>query len=87
MRAAFEQTQARKIEDLLGQTVGYGKVRAQVSADLDFDRITTNSETFDPDSQVIRSTQTTTDKSTSAEARTANSVGSQQFARQPRPDR
>lgn len=63
MRAGFEQAQARKIEDLLAQTLGYGKVRAQVSADLDFDRITTNSEIFDPDSQVVRSTQTASEDS------------------------
>jgi len=67
MRAAFEQAQARKIEDLLSQSLGYGKVRAQVSADLDFDRITTNSEIFDPESQVVRSTQSTTEDSTSSE--------------------
>jgi flagellar M-ring protein FliF len=67
MRASFEATQARKIEDLLSQTVGYGKVRAKVSADLDFDRITTSTEVYDPDSQVVRSTQTTSDTSTSNE--------------------
>jgi len=63
MRLQFEQGQARKIEDLLTQTLGYGKVRAQVSADLDFDRVTTSSEIYDPDSQVIRSTQTTSEES------------------------
>ena len=57
MRAQYEQTQARKIEDLLARTLGFGKVRAQVSADLDFDRITTSSEIFDPESQVVRSQQ------------------------------
>lgn len=67
MRAEFEQAQARKIEDLLAQTLGFGKVRAQVSADLDFDRITTNSEIFDPDSAVVRSTQSTADESSNAE--------------------
>ena len=67
MRAEFEQAQARKIEDLLAQTLGYGKVRAQVSADLDFDRITTSSEIFDPDSAVVRSTQSTADESSNAE--------------------
>lgn len=70
MRLNFEQTQARKIEDLLSQTLGYGKARAQVSADLDFDRITTNSEIFDPESQVVRSTQSTTEQSTNAEGGT-----------------
>lgn len=72
MRLTFEQTQARKIEDLLSQTLGYGKARAQVSADLDFDRITTNSEIYDPDSQVIRSTQSTTEQSSNAESGSGN---------------
>jgi flagellar M-ring protein FliF len=63
MRSEFEQTQARKIEDLLSQTLGYGKVRAKVSADLDFDRVTTSSEIYDPDSQVVRSTQSTSEDS------------------------
>ena len=67
MRLEFEQAQARKIEDLLAQTLGYGKVRAQVSADLDFDRITTSSEIFDPESQVVRSTQNTSEDSTEAQ--------------------
>lgn len=67
MRFTFEQTQARKIEDLLAQTLGFGKVRAQVSADLDFDRVTTSSEIYDPDSAVVRSTQSTSEKSSNAE--------------------
>ncbi len=67
MRVQFETAQARKIEDLLAQTLGFGKVRAQVSADLNFDRITTNSEIYDPDSQVVRSTQTTSDDSSNSE--------------------
>jgi flagellar M-ring protein FliF len=67
MRLAFEQAQARKIEDLLGQTLGYGKARAQVSAELDFDRITTSSEIFDPESQVVRSTQSVNESSKGSE--------------------
>ncbi|MER2519592.1 MAG: flagellar basal-body MS-ring/collar protein FliF [Bdellovibrionales bacterium] len=67
LRASFETAQARKIEDLLAQTLGYGKVRAQVSADLDFDRITTSSEIFDPESQVVRSTQSTSEQSANSE--------------------
>jgi len=57
-KVAYEAKIARTIEDLLGRTIGYGKVRAEISADLDFDRITTQSEIFDPESQVVRSTQT-----------------------------
>lgn len=67
MRQQFEQTQARKIEDLLTQTLGYGKVRAQVSADMDFDHITTSSEIYDPESQVVRSTQSTNEEATNAD--------------------
>lgn len=77
MRATYEQEQARKIEDLLSRTVGYGKVRAQVSADLDFDQITTSSEVYDPDSQVVRSTQTSSETSTNSEggSSTTQAVG------------
>ena len=74
MRLQFEQTQVRKIEDLLTQTLGYGKVRAQVSADLDFDRITTSSEIYDPESQVIRSTQSVNDSATTGEASSGGGV-------------
>lgn len=57
MRRNYEERLTRTIEDLLAQTIGPGRVRAEVSADMDFDRITTSSETFDPNSQVARSTQ------------------------------
>ncbi len=66
-KQAFEGRLARTIEDLLGRTLGYGKVRAEVSADLDFDRITTQSEIFDPESQVVRSTQTVTESNESSD--------------------
>ncbi len=72
MRAEYESTQARKIEELLSQTLGYGKVRAKVSADLDFDRITTSSEIYDPDSQVVRSTQNTSEDTTNSEGGSQN---------------
>lgn len=67
-RQNFEMMQARKIEDLLSQSFGYGKVRAQVSAEMDFDRVTTQSEIYDPESQVVRSQQQTNEenKSTSS---------------------
>lgn len=74
MRAQFERTQTRKIEDLLTQTLGYGKVRAQVSADLDFDRITTSSEIFDPESQVVRSTQSVSEDAVTSESNTSGNV-------------
>jgi flagellar M-ring protein FliF len=65
MRRVYESRLARKIETILGRSLGPGKVRAQVTADMDFDRITTAEEKFDPDSKVVRSTQTDEEKSTS----------------------
>lgn len=58
---------AEAIERLLERAVGPGRVRAEVSADLDFDRITTNSEEFDPAGQVLRSNQIITQEEEAAE--------------------
>lgn len=66
-RTAYETRMSRAIEDMLDRTVGYGKVRAEVHADMDFDRITTNSETYDPSGQVLRSTQNTNESNDNAD--------------------
>ncbi|MHB1109097.1 MAG: flagellar basal-body MS-ring/collar protein FliF [Devosia sp.] len=47
-----------RVEDLLANIVGAGRARVQVSAELDLNRMTRTSETFDPASQVVRSSQT-----------------------------
>jgi flagellar M-ring protein FliF len=52
----------RTIEDLLERTLGNGKVIAQVNLDMNFDKIVSNSEIFDPDGSVLRSEQTSEDK-------------------------
>lgn len=57
MRQKYEQNMTRAIEDLVGRTVGFGNVRAVVTADLNFDRISENEEIYDPESQVVRSSQ------------------------------
>jgi flagellar M-ring protein FliF len=64
MRRNYEARLTTAVEDLVGRTVGFGKVRATVTADLNFDRISTNEELFDPEQQVVRSTQTTSENST-----------------------
>lgn len=63
MRRDYENRLSREIEELLGRTVGIGNVRASVTAEMDFDRVTENSETYDPDGQVVRSTQTVEESS------------------------
>ena len=47
-----------RVEDLLANIVGAGRARVQVSAELDLSRSTRTAETFDPEGQVVRSTQT-----------------------------
>ncbi|MBU0798572.1 MAG: flagellar M-ring protein FliF, partial [Alphaproteobacteria bacterium] len=66
-RIAYENRTARAIETLLERSVGFGKVRAEVHADLDFDRVVTNREEYDPNGQVVRSTQNVDENSSSTE--------------------
>lgn len=74
MRRTLEEQKAREIEDVIGRSVGPGKVRAQVTAELDFSRITTSTENYDPNGQVVRSTQTVDDNGSSQERNNDNSV-------------
>ncbi|MSO93166.1 MAG: flagellar M-ring protein FliF, partial [Rhodospirillales bacterium] len=67
-RRTLEHRLARTIEELLEKTVGFGKVRAEVSADMAFDRISTSEEKFDPAGQVVRSTQTIEETNASRDA-------------------
>lgn len=63
LKQNYEQRMAEAIERLLERTLGPGRVRAEVAVDMDFDRVTRNSEIFDPDGQVLRSTQYVTEES------------------------
>jgi len=62
MTQKYEQRLTRKIEDMLSRIVGHGKIRASVSADLDFNVTSRNSEIYDPEGQVVRSTQSTSEE-------------------------
>src|SRR5262249_54397412 len=74
MRRSYEMRLTRSIEELLTQTLGADKIRAEVNADLDFNQVTTNTENFNPDGQVVRSTQTVDEKDNSQEKQQDNSV-------------
>lgn len=52
-----EQSFATRITDLLEPIVGVGKVRAQITARLDFESVESTSEVYDPEKSVIRSEQ------------------------------
>lgn len=55
-RNRLEGEMARTIEELLEKTVGFARVRAEVSLDMNFDRVSTQTEEYNPDGQVVRST-------------------------------
>jgi flagellar M-ring protein FliF len=74
LRLAYEQRLARAIESLLSPSLGAGNVRAQVTASLDFDRLTETAEVYDPDGQVLRSSQSLEETSNAPDATSAGSA-------------
>jgi flagellar M-ring protein FliF len=56
-KAAIEDGVRARIKNLVEGVVGAGKARVQVSADVDMAQVTTQEEKYDPDGQVVRSTQ------------------------------
>ncbi|WP_375454976.1 flagellar basal-body MS-ring/collar protein FliF [uncultured Methylobacterium sp.] len=82
--AGFEEKQTglerrlrAQIEEIVAGIVGPGRTRVQVSAELDLNRVESRSETFDPESRVVRSTQTRTEASLTAGAEGAVTVGNE----------
>jgi flagellar M-ring protein FliF len=53
-----EERMRKTIKDLVEGVVGAGKARVQVTADLERNRVTLQEDKYDPDGQVVRSTQT-----------------------------
>jgi flagellar M-ring protein FliF len=52
-----EEHYKRRVEDILTPVLGMDRVRAEVSADLDFDQVEQTEERFNPDAQAVRSEQ------------------------------
>jgi flagellar M-ring protein FliF len=73
-RIAYETRLQQNIEDLLEKIIGAGKVRVTVNADINFDRTVTNSEKFDPNGQVARSTQSNSQKENAQEKAAGGNV-------------
>ncbi len=72
--AAFEQRLKTQVEDIVSSVVGPNRARVEVATELDFNRVTESSESFDPDGQVVRSTQTVQETSNNSEGQPQNSV-------------
>jgi len=64
--AGTEDRLKTRVEDMLNNIVGPGRARVQVSAELNLDRSTKTSETFDPNGQVPRSSETKSVTNTSS---------------------
>ena len=59
----IEKTLVSRIERMLNPIVGYGNVRAEVTAEVDFTQTESTQEMFNPDVSVVRSEQSSEDKS------------------------
>jgi flagellar M-ring protein FliF len=55
----FEDRMRQRIESIVASVVGPGHVRVQVAADMKYNHVSQVAEAYDPDSKVVRSTQTT----------------------------
>jgi flagellar M-ring protein FliF len=67
-KIALETRLTQELTQLLIKSVGPGKVHVRIEADLDFDRISTTEETYNPDGQVVRSTRTIDENASSQES-------------------
>lgn len=67
-RHAEEQRLAQAAEEILIPTLGSGHVRARAAVTINTDEIRETEENYDPNQQVLRSQQTTSDKSVNTEA-------------------
>ncbi|NBC34553.1 MAG: flagellar M-ring protein FliF [Alphaproteobacteria bacterium] len=74
LRREQEERLARQLEALLSRSVGRGRVLARVSVEMDFDRVESNAEIFDPESQVARSTTFVEEESSSSDGQGSDPV-------------
>lgn len=74
LRGSYEARIKQKIVQLLERSVGQGRVDAEVTVEMNFDQVTTTAQTFDPQSQVARSTQTVEEESDRDESEADRSV-------------
>lgn len=81
-QAAVEARLRDQIETLVEPIVGHGKVRAEVSAELERDQVREESENFDPDKQVIQH-QVTVESNNQSNENAGNAQGASVAAQLP----
>jgi flagellar M-ring protein FliF len=67
VRSNLEEDMRRKVQSLLEQVTGANKVTTRVTVDLDFNQMQVTEDIYDPDSQVIRSQQRSTENNQGGE--------------------
>lgn len=72
---AVEERIRRTVTDIVEGIVGAGNARVQVTAEMDFNRVSETSERFDPEGRVVRSTSTTEETSSNAERAEGTTAG------------
>lgn len=70
----YENRLRQRIENIVASVVGPGHVRVQISADMDYKNISQTSEKYDPDSKVVRSTQTVEQNAADSNTNATNAV-------------
>jgi flagellar M-ring protein FliF len=75
---SYQRRVKAQVEDIVASIVGQGRTRVQVAAEIDANRVQQTSETFDPESRVVRSTQTRNEASATLEPKDGQvSVGNE----------
>lgn len=75
IRHAEEQRLAQAVEDMLVPTLGAGHVRARAAVTMATEEVHETDESYDPNQQVLRSQQTSSDKSVNTESSPSTTVG------------
>jgi len=73
-RSGIEQGMRGEIEAMLERIVGPGKVRAEVTADIEVEQVRQESEQYDPDKQVVARTTTVEHSNASSDKSQASSA-------------
>ena len=74
LRRGTELRLSRAVEEMLERSLGPGRVRAEAAVRMNYDRVNETQETYNPDGQVARSTQTVSSNSKTTEQNGAVSV-------------
>jgi flagellar M-ring protein FliF len=73
-KASTEERLRRRVLDIVESVVGRGNAKVQVTAEMDFNRVSESAEIFDPDSQVVRSSTTVESSSAAVDSRGEDAV-------------